>query len=145
MVEASKFVYDQTSYKLLVYLKKRLFNLKMKEGKSIKDHLDEFNKTTMDLKNIDVRIDDKGQTIILICTIPNSYEHIVDTIKYSRDALLIEDVKVALNLKKLKKMVSGSKEENSIEGLVARGRTTKDDLDLNQSLRKTTSVSITTK
>jgi len=37
----------------------RLFILPMKEGTPIKDHLDEFNKILMDLKNINVRIDEK--------------------------------------------------------------------------------------
>ena len=42
-----------------LYLKKRLNNLQVKEDKSIKDHIDEFNKTIMDLRNIDIRNDDE--------------------------------------------------------------------------------------
>ena len=42
-----------------LYLKQCLFTLHRKEGTPIKDHLDELNKILMDLKNIDVRIDEE--------------------------------------------------------------------------------------
>jgi len=42
----------------------------MKEGTPIKDHLDELNKILMDLKNIDIRIDEKDQALILLCPLP---------------------------------------------------------------------------
>ena len=53
-----------------LYLKQRLFTLRMKEGMPIKDHLDELNKILMDLKNIDVRIDEEDQALILLCSLP---------------------------------------------------------------------------
>lgn len=58
-----------------LYLKKWAFTLQMKEGTSIKDYLDKFNKIVMDLKNIDVRIDDENQFIILMWSLLNSYEY----------------------------------------------------------------------
>ena len=44
----------------------------MKEGTFIKYYLDMFNKNIINLINIDVRIDNENQTLILICSLPNS-------------------------------------------------------------------------
>ncbi|KAL5754053.1 hypothetical protein ACOSP7_022273 [Xanthoceras sorbifolium] len=63
-------------------------------------------------KNIDVKIDDEDQAIILTCSLPNSYEHFIDTMMYGRETLTIEEV-------------SESKFEGSAKGLVIRGRTEK--------------------
>jgi hypothetical protein len=42
-----------------LYLKQRLYTLKMKEGMPLCDHLDNFNIIILDMKNIDIKVDDK--------------------------------------------------------------------------------------
>ena len=53
-----------------LYLKQQLYTLKMKEGTPIAKHLDEFNKIIFDLKNIDIKLEDEDQLLILLCSLP---------------------------------------------------------------------------
>jgi hypothetical protein len=42
-----------------LFLKQRLYIQKMQKGMLLCDHLDEFNKILIDLKNIDIQVDDE--------------------------------------------------------------------------------------
>ena len=108
-----------------LYLKQRLFTLRMKEVMSIKNHLDELNIILMNLKNIDVRIDEEDQALILLCSLPPSFENFVNSMLCSRDTLSLEDDKSALHSKELRKKVSVVGSEDQAEGLFVHGRTEK--------------------
>ena len=55
--------------------------------------------------------------MILFCSLPSSYEDFVDTMMYSEDSILINDVKDAMLSKELKKLVSSSGEDSVDYGL----------------------------
>ncbi|KAJ0045199.1 hypothetical protein Pint_06056 [Pistacia integerrima] len=65
-----------------LYLKQRLYTLRMKEGMSIKDHLYYFKKVISDLKNVSIKVEDEDQALILLCSLPLSFEHFIDTTLY---------------------------------------------------------------
>lgn len=44
-----------------LYFKKMLYNLRMVEGTSVKQYLDEFKLIIMDLENIDIKIESEDQ------------------------------------------------------------------------------------
>lgn len=91
--------------------------------KSIKEHLNEFNRVIPDLKNINIKIEDEDQIIFLLCHIRSSYKHFIDMMMYGQETLILEEVKDALNSTESKKRISETKAEGSVESLFIRGRT----------------------
>ena len=116
--------YMTKSLKNRLYMKQRLYTIRMKEGTPVSDHLDEFNRIAIDLKNVECKVEDEDQALILLCSLPPSFEHFVDTMLYGlgRDSISIDDVKDALNSKELKKKVSENWGDNQADGLIARSR-----------------------
>ena len=60
------------------------------------EHLDVFNQMVIDLAHRDVKIDDEDKKIILLCSLPPYYEHVVTTLSYSKETINIEDITAAL-------------------------------------------------
>ncbi|PKI57269.1 hypothetical protein CRG98_022366 [Punica granatum] len=86
-----------------LYLKQQLYRLRLNRGTSVGDRVDLFNQIVRDLANVDVKIEDDDQVLLLLCYPSKSYENFVDTILYGRTSIILEDVKVSLNLKELQK------------------------------------------
>ncbi|GJW61669.1 hypothetical protein Tco_0111004 [Tanacetum coccineum] len=66
--------------------------------------------------------DNEDRVLILLCSLPKSYEHLVITLLYGRETISMEDVKSALNSSELRKKVSADYVEESANGLMVRGR-----------------------
>jgi hypothetical protein len=61
------------------------------------DHIDDFNRIILDLKNIDIKVDDEDQALILLCSLPDAFDNFVNSMLYGRDTISLADVKFALN------------------------------------------------
>ena len=75
----------------------------------MKDHLDEFNKLILVLENVNVNLEDKDKALFLLSSLPDSYEHFVDTLLYGRQILTLKYVRSALESKDLKKKNRGTR------------------------------------
>lgn len=53
----------------------------------------------IDLEDINVKIEDEDKSIILLSSLPPSYEHFVDTLLYREQSLTMQVVKETLSLK----------------------------------------------
>jgi hypothetical protein len=103
------------------YLKQQLYNLKMKEGMPLCDHLDDINRIILDLKNIDTKVDDEDQALILLCSLRDLFDNFVNSMLYSRDTISLTNVKSALNSMKLRTRLNRKGSENLAEGLFVSG------------------------
>ncbi|KAE8694724.1 hypothetical protein F3Y22_tig00110777pilonHSYRG00394 [Hibiscus syriacus] len=76
--------------------------LQMKFGRSWKDdhdlaqHVNVFNQIVSDLARIDVKIEDEDKAMILLCSLPPSYEHMVTTLTYGKANIKVEEITTAL-------------------------------------------------
>jgi hypothetical protein len=95
----------------------------MSKNIQVKDYLNNFNRKILDLQGVGITIDNDDQIIILLCSLPNSYENFVDTILYGKYSISSINVKDTMHSKELKRKVSNSNEDKSDVGLVvSRGR-----------------------
>ena len=75
-----------------IYLKEKLFGFKMDPSKRLEENLDDFNKITIDLANIDKKINDENQVIILLNYQLDSFIELKVVIKHERDNISLDDV-----------------------------------------------------
>ncbi|GJQ93597.1 retrovirus-related pol polyprotein from transposon TNT 1-94 [Tanacetum coccineum] len=114
-------VYKKAHSALLLCLDNKVLREVNKEdyvaGK-LSEHIDEFNKLIDDLANIDVDINDEDQALMLLTSLPSSYDNFVETLLYERESLTLEDVLSSLNSRELKKRTNA---KDDGDGLYVRG------------------------
>ncbi|KAH9698599.1 hypothetical protein KPL71_024065 [Citrus sinensis] len=117
-------IYMTKSLANRLYIKRRMFTLKMAEGSSLDDHIDEFNQLCDTLETIDEGLDDEEKALLLVSSLPQSYSNLVDALMYGRSTLSLDEVKAALNTRGLQEK-SGNMMH--AEGLSVKGKFNKND------------------
>ncbi|KAH9793260.1 hypothetical protein KPL71_004466 [Citrus sinensis] len=115
----SEKIYMTKSLANKLYIKRRMFTLKMAEGSSLDDHIDEFNQVCDTLETIDKGLDGEGKVLLLVSFLPQSYSNLVDALMYGRSTLSLDEVKAALNTRGLQEK-SGNMMH--AEGLSVKGK-----------------------
>lgn len=72
----------------------------MSSEKATNEQMDEFNKLILNLKNINVQIDDEDQTLFLLCLLPKAHDHFKKTL-FLWKKISLEEVQVTLSSKEL--------------------------------------------
>lgn len=84
--------------------------------------MDEFSKILDDLENIEIKLEEEDKALILLNSLPRSYENFRDAMLYGREqSISLEEVQSAIQSKELqKKMIPDSQSQG--ESLITRGR-----------------------
>ncbi|KAG6433809.1 hypothetical protein SASPL_105426 [Salvia splendens] len=123
MWDSLKAIYMKKTMENRLYLKQKLYSLRMTEGTSIISHLDRFDSVIIDLENVDVKVSEEDQAILLLCSLPPSLKHFRDTMIYGKDTISYSSVKSALKSKEqIDRDITGESSSGQAEGLFVRGR-----------------------
>ena len=87
-------MYEKPSANNKKHLMKKLFNLKMAEGVVVAKHLNEFDTITNQLSSVDIEFDDEIRALIVLASLPNSWEAMRMTVSNSieKDKLKYDDI-----------------------------------------------------
>ena len=108
MIKVKNIVYDEDNK---MYLKKQLYGLCMKEGTTVLEHLNFFNKAINELLTVDIKIDEEDKALILLSSLPLSYDHIVTITLYGKKTFILEEITSTLLSNEIRKRTN--QEENT--------------------------------
>ena len=71
-----------------IYLLKQIFAFKMDPNTELQDNLDMFNKLVQDLASCSIKFSDEQLAVILLNSLLDCFESLINAIEYERDALV---------------------------------------------------------
>ncbi|KAH1188937.1 Retrovirus-related Pol polyprotein from transposon TNT 1-94 [Glycine max] len=129
VMKALSDMYEKSSTANKVYLMRRLFNLKMGEGNSITDHINEFNIILVQLELVQIKFEDEVKALILLSSLLDSWAATVTIVSSStrENTLKLSDIRdliLSKDVCKRDSRESSSHVSNSALNTEGRGRTT---------------------
>eukprot|EP00253_Pinus_taeda_P014701 PITA_14701 len=85
-------LYQSKSLVNKLFLRKKLYNLRMKDGESVTEHLNTFNIVVSQLTFVDIKILDEDKCISLLCSLPDSWDSLVIAIGSNATALQFDEI-----------------------------------------------------
>ncbi|KAE8664067.1 hypothetical protein F3Y22_tig00112857pilonHSYRG00227 [Hibiscus syriacus] len=80
LMAALSSMYEKPSASNKVHLMRRLFNLRMTQGASVAQHLNELNTITTQLSSVEIEFDDEVRALILLSSLPDSWNATVTAV-----------------------------------------------------------------
>jgi hypothetical protein len=92
MWEKLEAIYLGKSLSNKLFLKKKLFKLKMKECEDVMKHINTFNALISDLNQIDVQVSEEDQALLLLASFQDSYKHFFPTLMFGKTTLKFNEI-----------------------------------------------------
>jgi hypothetical protein len=90
-------LYQSKSLVNKLFLRKKLYHLRMEDGDSVTEHLNAFNTLVSQLGSVNITIAEEDKCITLLCSLPDSWDNLVVAIgSTTQSTLKYEDVVASL-------------------------------------------------
>ena len=85
-------LYQSKSLVNKLFLRKKLYNMRMKYGDSVTEHLNAFNIVVSQLSSVDIKISNEDKCISLLCSLPYSWDSLVIAIGSNATTLHFDEI-----------------------------------------------------
>lgn len=75
-----------------LWLKKKLYSLRILEGGNLISHLQKFNQICLNVMSLDMNINEEDRALLLLCSLLGSLDSLITTLVYRKDILVYEKV-----------------------------------------------------
>ncbi len=103
---------------------RRLFNLRMNEGASVAQHLNELNTVTTQLSSVEIEFDEEVRALILLSSLPESWNATVTAVSSSSGSnkLKFDDVRDLVLSEEIRRRELDESSTSSVLHTESRGR-----------------------
>ena len=95
-------LYQSKSLVNKLFMWKKLYNPRMKDGDLVTEHLNAFNTVVSQLSYADIKISDEDKCISLLCSLPDLWDSLVIAIGSNATALQFDEIVSALLTKEMR-------------------------------------------
>jgi hypothetical protein len=85
-----------------LFMRNKLYNLRMKDGDSMTEHLNAFNTIVSQLLYVDINISNEYKCISLFFSLPDLWDNMVSSIGSNTTTLIFDDVVTTLFLEEMR-------------------------------------------
>ena len=91
----------------------------MKEDSDLLEHLNTFNMLNTQLSSFGVNYEDEDKALLLLASLPTSFDHVMTTLMYGKEPIVLEKVTSAL-LSHIKMKQDG--DGSQVDGLIVKSK-----------------------
>jgi hypothetical protein len=95
-------LYQSKSLVNKIFLRNKLYNLRMRDGDLVEEHLNAFNTVVSQLVSVEIKILDEDKCISLLCSLPDSWDSLVVAIGSNTNFLKFDEVVSSLFLEEMR-------------------------------------------
>eukprot|EP00253_Pinus_taeda_P005854 PITA_05854 len=112
-------LYQSKSLVNKLFLRKKMYNLRMKDGDSVREHLNVLNIVVSQLSSVDIKISDEAKCISLLCPRLDSWDSLVNAIGSNAISLQFDEIVSSLLTEEMRRK---NMESQNGDALSIRGR-----------------------